>query len=142
MEPQRKFTPSPNSLYCTDTLTKFQHGRKVGFTEETVAHEQEHGHGTVCEGETLLENKSKFSKQDVHKVELARSLQHIAGHLSNKQLLEITQKDQLKNSCITPRYVRLIKEILGPIVPGLKGKTARKQKDGVQPDVIPVPKQI
>ena len=30
-------------------------------------------------------------------------------------------------------------EILGPSVPGLKRKTVRKQKDGVQPDMVPVP---
>ena len=89
-----------------------------------------------------MENKSKFSKQDVHKAELARELQHIAGHLSEKQLMEIARKNQLKNSPITPRDVRLMTEILGPSVPGLKGKTARKQKDGVQPDMVPVPKHI
>ena len=93
--------------------------------------------------ETILENKSKFSKQDVYKAELARALQYVAGHLSNKQLLKIAQKNQLKNSPITPRDVRLMKEILGPrSVPGLKGKTARKQKAGVQPNIVPVPKHV
>ena len=35
-----------------------------------------------------------------------------------------------------------MKEILGPSVRGLKGKTARNQKDGVQLDVVPGPKHI
>ena len=33
-------------------------------------------------------------------------------------------------------------EILGPRVPGLKGKMVRKQKDGVQPDMVAVPKHV
>ena len=43
---------------------------------------------------------------------------------------------------MTPRDVRLMKQILGPSTRGLKGKTVRKQKDGVQLDVVPVPKHI
>ena len=35
-----------------------------------------------------------------------------------------------------------MKEILRPSVPGLKGKTGRKQKAGVQPDIVPVPNHI
>ena len=78
----RKFTSSPNVLYYIDTLDKFKQGRKVRFADKIKAHDQNHEHGTVLEVETVLDNKSKFSKQDVHKAELARALQHIAGHLS------------------------------------------------------------
>ena len=35
-----------------------------------------------------------------------------------------------------------MRDILGSSVPGLKGKTVRIQKDGVQPDMVPVPKHI
>ena len=92
---------------------------------------------------TVVENKLKFSKQDVHKAELARALQYIAEHISTKkQLLNMAQKNQLKNRPITRRDARLMKEILGPGVPGLKGKTARKQNNGVQLDMVPVPKYI
>ena len=59
-----------------------------------------------------MENKSKNSKLDVHKAELARELQQIAGHLSEKQLMEIAWKNQLKNNPITPRDIRLMTEIL------------------------------
>ena len=56
--------------------------------------------------------------------------------------METAQKNLLNNSPITPRDVRLRRDILGPSVPGLKGKTVWKQKDGVQPDMVPVPKHI
>ena len=142
----RKFTPSPNGSYYIDTSDEFQQKKTVCFAEEVEPHEpSDHEHGTVLEVETILENKSKFSKQDVHKAELARALglQHVAGHLRNKQLLlERAQKNQLKNSPITPRDIRQMKEFLGPSVPGLKGKMARKQKGRIQPDVVPVPKHI
>ena len=75
-------------MYYIDTLDEFQQGKKAWFAEEVEACDQNHKHGTVLEVETVLENKSKFSKQDVQKVELARALQYIAGHLSEKKLLE------------------------------------------------------
>ena len=115
----------PNGLYYIDTSNEFQQGKTVQFAEKVEDHE-EHKHGTVLEVETVLENKSTFSKQDVHKAELARELQHITGHVSKKQLIEIAIKNQLKNSPITPRDVRPMIEILGLSVPGLKGKTVRK----------------
>ena len=130
-------------MYYIDTSDEFRQGKTVQFVEEIEAHEpNEHENGTVLEVETVMENKSKFSKQDVHKAELARELQHVTGHLSEKQLLEIARKDHLKNSPTTPRDVKLMTDILGPSVPGLKGKTMRKQKDGVQADMVPVPKHV
>ena len=86
-------------------------------------------HGTGLGIETRTKNKAKFSKRDVKRAEKARRLQHIAAHLSHKQLLSITQKNQLKNCPIVPRDIRLIDEILGPIVPGLKGKTMRRNNE-------------
>ena len=108
--PTRKFTPSPNGLYYIDTVDEFQQGKTVWFAEEVEAHESsDHEHGTVLEGETVLEIKLKFFKQDVQNAELVRALQHVTGHLSNKQLLKIAQKNQLKNRPITPRDVKLMK---------------------------------
>ena len=81
----RKFTPSPNGLYYIDTSTnEFQQRKKVRFAEEVEACDQDHQYGTVLEVGTVLENKSKFSKQNVYKAQLARALQHVPGHLSNK----------------------------------------------------------
>ena len=40
--------------------------------------------GAVLEMETIMEDKKKFSKQDVHKTDLARALQNVASHLSDK----------------------------------------------------------
>ena len=56
--------------------------------------------------------------------------------------MNLARKNQLKNSSITPRDVRLMAEIIGPSVPGLKGKTVRNQKYGVQLDVVLVPKHV
>ena len=61
--------------------------------EEVEAHEpSEHEHGTMLEVETVMENKLNFFKQEVHKEELARALQHVVGHLNEKQLMEKAQK--------------------------------------------------
>ena len=131
-------------LYYIDTADEFQQGKTVRFAEEVEAHEHSgHEHGTVLEMETsIMENKSKISKQDVHKVELARELQQANGHLSEKQLIEIAQRNQLKNSPITPRDVRLMRDILGPSTMDLKGEMMRKQIDGVHPNRVPVLKHV
>ena len=56
--------------------------------------------------------------------------------------MRIAQRNQLKNCPITPRDVRLMKEILGPSIPGLKGKTVRTKPAQVNPELIPVPPHI
>ena len=56
--------------------------------------------------------------------------------------MRIAQRNQLKNCPITPRDVRLMKEILGPSIPGLKGKTVRTKPAQVNPELIPVPQHI
>ena len=56
-----KFTPSPNGLYCIDTLDEFQQGKKVWFAGEVEARDHEgHEHETVLEVETVLEKKSNI----------------------------------------------------------------------------------
>ena len=83
------------SVYYADYSSHFltlSKGKQVTFES-----------GTVLAIKTVATNKAKFSKQDVLRAQKARDLQHIAGHLSDKQLLLITQKNQLKNSPITPQ---------------------------------------
>eukprot|EP00536_Pseudo-nitzschia_multiseries_P016620 jgi/Psemu1/46926/gm1.46926_g len=97
--------------------------------------------GTVLV-ETIRENKQKFSKRDIQRAEAARVLQYIASHISEAQLLKICQKRQLVNSPVTPCNVQLMRAILGPSVPGLKGKTVRHKKQIVKPNMIPAPQHI
>eukprot|EP00536_Pseudo-nitzschia_multiseries_P005896 jgi/Psemu1/13957/gm1.13957_g len=74
---------------------------------------------------------------------MARAFKHIAGHLSDAhQLLKISQKRQLVNSPITPFDVQLMRAILSPSAPGLKGKTVRHKKQSVKADMAPIPQHI
>ena len=66
-----------------------------------------HEHTVLCIN-TIKANKRKFCKHDVIWEEAAWKLQQVAGHLSYWQLLKIALKNQLKNSPITPRDVRMI----------------------------------
>ena len=77
-------------------------------------------HGTVLGIETITKNKALFTTWDVKRAEKARRLQHIAAHLSHKQLLSITQKNQLKNCPIVPRDIRLMDAILGPRIVSMR----------------------
>ena len=111
----QEFNPSAKGLYYADF--------SKSFTKLLAQAKRVQFKGTQLEIHTTTENKAKFSKQDVIRAEAARALQHTAGHLSDTQLMRIAQRNQLKNCPITPRDVRLMKEILGPSIPGLKGKT-------------------
>jgi len=162
----RKFIPSKKGLYYCDCSHMFEQqtgtqvqsdhnnnrtGNEVPFDRvkpngKTVRFDKDINkpimHGTVLGIETITKNKSLFTKRDVKRAEKARRLQHIAAHLSHKQLLSITQKNQLKNCPIVPRDIRLMDAILGPSVPGLKGKTVRRNKPAVEPNIIPIPQHI
>ena len=138
----RNFIPSSNGLYYADFFKDFNYiveaDRSLCLTDSSYQLEY-----TVLGIENVEANKSKFSKQDIICAETTCKLQHSAGHLSYWQLLKIAQKHQLKNSLITPHNVRLVMQtILGLGIPGLKGKIVRKQKEGVQPDIVTLPQHI
>ena len=78
--------------------------------------------------ETIADNKENFSARDVARAEAAWKLQHVAGHMTDAQLLKMTRNNILLNCPFTPRDIKLMKAILGPSMPGMKGKTARDKK--------------
>eukprot|EP00536_Pseudo-nitzschia_multiseries_P010551 jgi/Psemu1/26279/gm1.26279_g len=138
------FCPSRKGLYYWDSQhlfagsTRMTMGTMSAMVKTTPSMFNE---GTVLV-ETICENKQNISKRDIWRAEMAHALQHIAGHLSDAQLLKICQKPQLVNIPVTPRDVQLMRAILGPSIPGLKGKAVRHKKETVEPNMIPIPQHI
>lgn len=122
----RSFRPSCKGLYYWNSREALQ--------ENT-------NNGTMLL-ETIEENKQNYSTRDVNRAEKARKLQHVIGHVSAKDLLRIAKNNLLLNCPVTARDVRLMQAILGPSIPGLKGKTTRQRKPEVQATLTPVPRHI
>ena len=114
----RKFTPCAKGLYHWKAAGQ---GKKVRFNEGA----------TSLAIVTVAENKQKHSNEDVRKAERAMRLQHCAGYLGEDQLMQIARKNHLMNSPVTPRCVGLKNRIFGASIPGLQGRTVRKNKDPV-----------
>eukprot|EP00536_Pseudo-nitzschia_multiseries_P002896 jgi/Psemu1/6620/gm1.6620_g len=120
------FRPSQKGLYYWDSQHIFAGSTRTTIdavnTMVNTVPSMFNEEGTVL-FETIQENKQQISKKDIRRAETARALQHIAGHLNDTQLLKICQKQQLVSSRVTSRDVQLMRAILGPSIPGLKGKT-------------------
>ena len=92
--------------------------------------------------ETVAGNKAAFSARDIKHAKMARNLQHIAGHMTYKLLMKIAKENLLQNSPITPRDVKLIKEVFGSSVPGIKGKSIRRRNNEVEGEMVRLPTSI
>ena len=88
--------------------------------------------GVSLQIETVVDNKSKFTKRDVLRAELVCRLQHIAAHPSDNTILHMATKKPIKDSPIVPCDIRLAKAILGHSVYGINGKRTFRSKDPVQ----------
>ena len=109
----RNFISSRKGLYDVDSSKDFNYivsgSKHVWFAkpdyDDVNSYAREH---IVLRINSIEENKRKFSKQVIQE-EAAQKLQHdVAGYLSYWQLLKIAQKNQLKNSPIMPKDVRMM----------------------------------
>ena len=56
--------------------------------------------------------------------------------------MKVAKFRPLINNPFAPRYIKIMTEILGPSIVGLRGKTVRKRREEVVDELIPVPRQI
>jgi hypothetical protein len=91
---------------------------------------------------TVDEKKSAYSERDVQKAQLARKIQHILGHPSTKQFLQIIGGNQLPNCPIGKEDIIAAENIFGKSVAGLKGKTTRHKPTTVTGNYMPLPLRI
>jgi hypothetical protein len=102
-----KFVPSSNCMYCLDIrLNEDPHAMAI---------------------QTIKEEQSKFSNIDCTRAEAVRKLQEVLACPSDYDLAEAVEHNIIGNIPFTRRDVRIAKQIYGPDVAALKGKTVKQQ---------------
>jgi hypothetical protein len=99
------------------------------------------GVGTVLVN-TVAANKTKYTNAVYKQATLARKLQNIIGRSSARSYPEIVESNLLKDCPVVRADVIAAKDIFGPNLGSLKGKTVRHTGDRVRPEFEQVPVEI
>jgi Reverse transcriptase (RNA-dependent DNA polymerase) len=91
---------------------------------------------------TVAANKSRYTRRELARADLARRLQGTIGRPSTKDFLNIVNKHLLTNCPITAADIIAAEEIYGPDLGSLKGKTVRRKVDHVEAEVTKVPSSL
>jgi hypothetical protein len=91
---------------------------------------------------TVAENKTSFSKQQIKAAEVTRSLYRTLDCLSMKDFKWIIQSHQIKDNPVTVQDVEVAISIWGKNISALKGKTTRKKSIPVARDYVKVPTEF
>jgi hypothetical protein len=105
-----KFTPSNNGMYCLD----------IRSDDNNEPH--------VMAIQTVKDEQSKFSNIDCTRAEAIRKLQEVLACPSDFDLANAVEHNVIGNNPFTRRDVRIAKQIYGPDVAALKGKTVKQQR--------------
>jgi hypothetical protein len=102
-----KFVPSNNGMYCLD----------IGSNNDPH----------VMAIQTVEDEQSKFSNIDCTRAEGVQKLQKVLACPSDYDLANAVEHNIICNTPFTRRDVRIAKQIYGPDVAALKGKTVKQQ---------------
>jgi hypothetical protein len=102
-----KFVPSNNGMYCLD----------IGSNNDPH----------VMAIQTIKDEQSKFSNIDCTWAEGVQKLQEVLACPSDYDLANAVEHNIIGNTPFTRRDVRIAKQIYGPDVAALKGKTVKQQ---------------
>lgn len=91
---------------------------------------------------TVADNKSRYTNNDYMRASLARKLHNTIGRPSEKDFTRILESNMLPNCPITKQDVLAARDIFGPDVGALKGKTVRHAPNKVRPVMGAIPMEI
>ena len=118
----RRFECTKSGIYCCNLRGKDEYMFNI----------------TTVEGQEL-----QYSKLDVARAKKARKLQEVMGFISERDMLNMIDKNLIIGSKVRRRDVLIANDIYGPNTNSLKGKTVRKTENHVREDsVMDVPKYI
>jgi hypothetical protein len=91
---------------------------------------------------TVSENKSNFTKRQVQRAEVAKSLYAKLSYPSQKDYRWIIQSNQIKDCPVTVPDIQVASKIWGKDVDALKGKTTWTKLSPVSADYVKIPKEL
>jgi hypothetical protein len=90
---------------------------------------REHQEGHIML-ETVQKNMEGYTKREIEKAELSRTVQQRIGHPTSEYLKQIVSQRSLKNVPISSTDVANARSMFGPSVAGAKGWTSRRKTRG------------
>ena len=124
------------------TFTEFQSGLYFFDTTATYTPNTYSQNSNYLFLSTVADNKSRYTRCEIEGADRARSLYRKIGRPSEKEFLTILQNNLIRNCPVTSDDARRALKIYGPDVATLKGKTVKKQNQGIpnyQAYQIPAP---
>ena len=91
---------------------------------------------------TVADNKSKYTARMYAQASLARKIQVMIGYPSTRDFLQIVDHRLLPNCPISRADILAAKDIFGPDLFSLKGKTIHRTEPHVVSSVTPMPTDI
>jgi hypothetical protein len=91
---------------------------------------------------TVLENKTDFTKWRIKCAEIARNLYKTLSYPSIKDFKWVIRSNQIKDCPVTIQEIDVATKIWGKNISALKGKTTRSKSHPVAKDYVKVPKEL
>jgi hypothetical protein len=90
---------------------------------------------------TVDENKSHYTKREIKQAEEAKGFMKKTGYPSVADAIKIIESGAIMDCPITPADILRARDIWGPDLASLKGKTVHKKLKRVREDFLPKPKE-
>ena len=120
-------------------------GKEIWFHEwsnglyvyDTASPQNTSQHGVVLVN-TVADNASRYTPTDYSRAQKSRQVQVVIGRPSLKDYMHIVHNNLLPNCPITAQDTMAAKDIFGPKIGSLQGKTTRRQPHQVNPVWVPI----
>ena len=91
---------------------------------------------------TITENMKQFTKQQIQRAEVARSLYAKLSYPSMKDFKWVVQSNQIKDCPVTVQDIDITTKVWGKDMAALKGKTTRHKPLPVAMNLVKIPKEL
>ncbi len=106
------------------------------------ASQQTTGSEGVALVQTVRENYEGYTKREVMRAKEARRAQAMIGNPSEGDFKGMVNSNMIKNCLLTPSDITNAKEIFGPALASVQGKTVRRTPAPVVGDYVAVPRSL
>ena len=147
------FSSTPDGLHVMDCTEYFGVGRRGHVFGSSIIDNKTNNGVSMCHNitgvpnvkdaiDTIKKSKENFSRKDQLRANRVRRFQHVAAHPSDDTIIYSAMTNNIKNSPITKRDVKMACDMLGKSRYGIQGKTVRGQPSQVIAESMPLPTTI